>query len=204
MRPLWFFTEVSLALRIGMAGWVGCWGRRELMKVLIAYGTTEGQTRKIAEAVAAQISELGHDFELFDTSGLKGDLHPESFDKIIIAGSVHEQQHQMAVEIFVAVNLKKLQTKPTMFLSVSLAAAFEDGLADAQGYVDSFFGNVGWRPAQSLLVAGAVRHGEYGYYKEQILKHVVLEDRNLDDPESDHEFTDWKLLAKAIVEFIEA
>ena len=92
------------------------------MKVLIAYGTTEGQTRKIAEAVAAQISELGHDFELFDTSGLKGDLHPESFDKIIIAGSVHEQQHQEAVEIFVAVNLKKLQTKPTIFLSVSLAA----------------------------------------------------------------------------------
>lgn len=174
------------------------------MKVLIAYGTTEGQTRKIAEAVAAQISELGHDFELFDTSGLKGDLHPESFDKIIIAGSVHEQQHQKAVEIFVAVNLKKLQTKPTMFLSVSLAAAFEDGLADAQGYVDSFFGNVGWRPAQSLLVAGAVRHGEYGYYKEQILNHVVLEHRNLDDPESDHEFTDWKLLAKAIIEFIEA
>ncbi len=174
------------------------------MKILIAYGTTEGQTRKIVEAVAEQIGALGHAIELFDTSGLPAGLHPESFDKIIIAASVHEERHQDAVEIFVMANIEKLQAKQTLFLSVSLAAAFEGQSADAQGYVDRFVEAVGWRPTRSLLVAGALRHGEYGYYKEQILKHVVLEDRNLEDPESDHEFTDWESLAKAIAEFVEA
>lgn len=173
------------------------------MKVLIAYGTTEGQTRKISEALAAQIHGLGHEVELFDTSGLPGGLHVESFDKIIIAGSVHEQRHQETVEIFVLAYLKTLQTKPTMFLSISLAAAFEDGLSDAKGYVDDFLEKVDWRPAHSLLVAGAVRHGEYGYYREQILEHVVLEGRGLDDPESDHEFTDWVFLARSVSEFVE-
>ena len=33
--------------------------------------------------------------------------------------------------------------KPTMFIAVSLAAAFEDGLADAKDYVYSFLENDG-------------------------------------------------------------
>ncbi len=56
------------------------------MKVLIAYGTTEGQTRKIVDAAAAQVIALGHDAEVFDTSLLLDGLHPETFDKIIVAG----------------------------------------------------------------------------------------------------------------------
>ena len=174
------------------------------MRALVAYGTTEGQTRKIAETIALQVGGLGHEVDLFDTSGFQRNLHPELFDIIIVAGSVHEQRHQESVEVFVVANRKKLQANPTMFVSVSLAAAFDDGMADAQGYADSFFDDVDWRPSKTLLVAGAVRHGAYGYYKEQILEHVVLENRELDDPESDHEFTDWTFLARAIDEFIVA
>ena len=174
------------------------------MRVLIAYGTTEGQTGKIVETVAAQITALGHEVELFDTSGLPEGLQPESFDKIIVAGSVHEGLHQEGVELFALGNASKLQAKPTLFISVSLAAAFDSSLADAQGYVDSFVKEGGWQPDKSLLVAGAVRHGEYDYYQEQILEHVVLEDRDIDGPKDDHEFTDWKALAKAIDEFMGA
>ena len=174
------------------------------MRVLVAYGTTEGQTRKIAETIAAQVGGLGHEVELFDTSGLQGDLHPELFDTIIVAGSVHEQRHQESLEIFVVANRKTLQAKPTMFVSVSLAAAIEGGMADAQGYADTFFDDVDWRPSKTLLVAGAVRHGAYGYFKEQILEHIVLENRELDDPESDHEFTDWTFLAREIDKFVVA
>ncbi|NNE24855.1 MAG: protoporphyrinogen oxidase [Rhizobiales bacterium] len=168
----------------------------------MAFGTTEGQTGKIAEAIASQVRGMGHEVEVFDTTGLQGDLNPELCDKIIVAASVHEQGHQESVEVFVAANRKTLQAKPTMFVSVSLAAAFEGGMADAQGYADAFFDDLDWRPSQSLLIAGAVRHGAYGYYKEHILEHVVLQDRELDNPESDHEFTDWTFLARAIKEFV--
>ncbi len=53
------------------------------------------------------------------------------------------------------------------------------------------------------MVAGAVRHGEYGYYKEQILQHVVLQDHDVEIPKEDHEFTDWDQLARSIAEFVE-
>ena len=172
------------------------------MRVLIAYGTTEGQTRKIAEAISEQVSGLGHEVELFDTSGLKGDLRPESFDKIIVAASVHNHRHQESVELFAMSNLKTLQAKPTLFISVSIAAAFEVGLPEAQGYVDSFVKDIGWQPRQTLLVAGAVRHGEYGYAKELLVEHIVLRGRDLDDPKKDQEFTDWEALASAVGAFI--
>ena len=172
------------------------------MRVLVAYGTTEGQTRKIAETIASQIRGLGHEVESFDTSGLQGDLHPDSFDRIIVAASVHEQRHQESAAVFVEANRTTLEAKQTMFVSVSLAAAFEGGMADAQGYADAFFDDLTWRPSKCLPVAGAVRHGAYGYYKEHVLEHVVLQNRELDDPESDHEFTDWVSLAKAVEEFV--
>lgn len=172
------------------------------MRILIAYGSTEGQTRKIVKAVAKQMRESDHEVELFDTSQLMGELHPGSFDQIIVAGSVHVERHQEAMELFVLANLGTLKSKPAMFLSVSLAVAFEGGRADAEGYVDEFVKNTGWKPQNTVLVAGAVRHGEYGYYKEHILEHIVLQGRSLDDPSNDHEFTDWDLLAKTIDAFV--
>ena len=43
------------------------------MNVLIAYGTTEGQTRKVAERVAKDVSDRGHSVELHDA--LEPDAH---------------------------------------------------------------------------------------------------------------------------------
>ena len=172
------------------------------MKILIAYGTTEGQTRKIVETVAGQIRELGHDVQLFDTSRRQGDLHPETFDRILVAGSVHQQEHQDSVKVFVAANLNKISEKPTMFISVSLAAAFDDGTDEAQSYVDRFLSNLGWAPTETLMVAGALRYDEYDYFKDQIVAHVVLEGRTVAGPKGDHEFTDWDALANAVVSFV--
>jgi menaquinone-dependent protoporphyrinogen oxidase len=172
------------------------------MKIFIAYGTSEGQTRKIVNSIENQITGLGFDTTVFDTSTNLGDLKPASFDKIIVAGSVHEHRHQQGVELFVLANLKTLRSKPTMFISTSLAAAFDDSKADAQDYVNKFVEHSGWQPNKILMVAGAVRHGEYGYYKEQILQHVVLKDHDLENQQSDHEFTNWDMLAKTIEEFV--
>ena len=173
------------------------------MKILIAYGTSEGQTRKIAAAVAARVLELGHDAHLFDTASLE-DIHVDSYDKIVVAGSVHQQQHQESVEVFVMASLAELQKRPTLFLSVSLSAAFSEGMLEAQSYVDAFFVSTGWKPTQSLLVAGALRYSEYDYFKEQIIEHVVLKGRRVEGPKGDYEFTDWETLSRAIDSFARA
>ena len=172
------------------------------MKVLIAYGTTEGHTRKIVDAVKKKLLQLNHEVKVFDTSGLMGELDLSAFDAIIVAGSVHDSRHQESVEIFLIAKRELLKSKPTMFISVSLAAAFDDGMPDAQAYVDDLYDRVEWRPTQSLLVAGALRHDQYGFYREQFIEHVVLKDRELEHPEQDHEFTDWQFLEQSVDEFV--
>jgi len=172
------------------------------MKILIAFGTSEGQTRKIAEAIAARLRELRHDIHLYDTASSPADLHVGSFDKVIIAASVHQQGHQAPVEDFVVAKLAQLQKVPTLFLSISLSAAFPEGIPEAQSYVDALLKSTSWKPTQSFLVAGALRYTEYDYFKQQILEHVVLKGRQVEGRNGDHEFTDWASLFRTIETFV--
>ena len=71
------------------------------MNVLIVYGTTEGQTRKIAAWTATHIRERGHQVELQDSAALASDLKLGAFHAFIIAASVHQEHHQETVTNFV-------------------------------------------------------------------------------------------------------
>ena len=48
------------------------------LNVLIVYGTTEGQARKIAEWTATHIRERGHQAEQRDSAALESDLDLET------------------------------------------------------------------------------------------------------------------------------
>ena len=85
------------------------------MGILIAYGTSEGQTRKTANKIAARIHELGHDAYLFDTVSLE-ETDVGSYDKVIVAGSVHQQRHQDSVEVFVIASSAELQKRTNAIL----------------------------------------------------------------------------------------
>lgn len=174
------------------------------MKVLVAYGTSEGQTRKIAERIGGHIYRLGHSAQLFDTATSPAELHVRAFDKVIIAGSVHNQLHQESIELFVTARLPELRRHPTLFLSVSLSAAFTEGEPDARKYVETFLAVTGWQPNQVLLVAGALRYSEYDYFKEQIVEHLVLKGRQVEGPKGDYEFTDWQSLSRTVDEIVKA
>ncbi len=174
------------------------------MKVLMAYATTEGQTRKIAQAIADQIVELGHEVELLDTARKRRDVHIDDFDAFIVAASVHQDRHQNEIEVFATASREVLTAKPGMFMSVSLAAAFEEKAADAAGYISDFSTRTGWTPDQSLAVAGAVRSDEYDYFQQQILEHIILKDQEDFRPDEAQEFTDWTGLASSVKAFLDS
>ncbi len=172
------------------------------MKILIAYATTDGQTLKIAEFMAERIRQAGHEAELFDTNSRRDDVDLDQFDKVIVAGSVHQLKHQKCLEIFVFAKREKLEAMPSMFVSVSLASAFPDAHYQAVEYCERFVSDTGWKPDKVAYVAGAVRHEDYGYFREQILEHLVLEGAHYDDLVDDHEFTDWQAVGEAVQSFL--
>ena len=85
---------------------------------------------------------------------------------------------------------------------MSLSAAFSEGMADAQSYVEAFLASTGWKPTRSLPVAGALQYTEYDYFQEQVIEHIVLRGRKLEGPKGDLEFTDLASLFRIIDSFV--
>ena len=173
------------------------------MNVLIVYGTTEGQTRKIAKWTATHGRERGHQVELRDSAGLASGPELGAFHAFVIAASVHQERHQDTITNFVFAHHELLNTKPSAFISVSLSAVLEDERTEAQKYVDRFVSVTGWHPRMTLLLGGALRFTEYDYFQEQFVKFVVMKRSGDPSPERDHEFTDWNALADFVDRFLE-
>jgi len=173
------------------------------MNVLIVYGTTEGQTRKIAEWTATHVRKLGHEVELRDSASPPSDSDLATFDAFIVAASVHQERHQDTIINFAIAHHDLLNAKPAAFISVSLSAVLEDEKKEAQKYVDRFVSVTGWEPRMSLLLGGALRFTDYDYFQEQIVKFIVMKSGAAESTEHDQEFTDWNALASFLDRFLE-
>ena len=172
------------------------------MNVLIVFDTTEGHTKKVVEQVRDTFTEMGEEAELYESSRQSKSLEVTTHDAIVVAGSIHQGRHQDSIGDFVRAHLSELEALPTAFLSVSLSAAFEDGLQEAHSYVEQFLIKSGWQPSRIHLVAGALKHSEYDYFKEQFVRYVVLQDRNVAVGQEDLEFTDWDALKEFTTSFV--
>ena len=165
------------------------------MNVLIAFGTTEGQTRKIARYMAGSIRDSGQDVELYDCSGDTTVPDVGDFDMVILAASVHHKQYQTAIYSFVESNLAALQVKPLGFVSVSLSVTLASGEAEACGYVDDFINETGLRPDAVHLAEGAIRYYQYSSSEEQTIDLLVFKgQKKMPDRIGNPEYTDWQAL----------
>lgn len=172
------------------------------MAVMIIYATVEGQTRKVADFVREKLEAIGNDVQTVDASDPMVELSFDGIDRAVLAAPVHERRHPKAFEVLVATNLDVLNQLPTLFLSVSLSAAFDEGLEEAKDYAVEMEMRTGFNPNFRVLVAGAIRSTKYDYYASQVLRHIVLRGREVDTSKSEHEFTDWDALDDTVTDFM--
>lgn len=172
------------------------------MNVLIVYGTSEGHTRKICEHIAERLMAAGHSASVRDSARPLADVKADDYEAVVVAGSVHQKQHQESLRLFVIAHREQLDAVPTLFISVSLSAAFDLGREDAKGYLSGFLNQTGWSPGRSLIVAGALHFSKYDYFMQQIVEHVVMRGHDLGEKTSDYNFTDWAALDASVDEFV--
>ena len=165
------------------------------MKLLVAYATSEGQTRKIARHVADRIADAGHGVELLRIDDARG-VDPGRFDGAILAASVHVGHYQKALGEFAAQEAGALAAIPTLFLSVSLAAAGHDAedwrALDRIG--EDMWAATGWAPGQVVQVAGAYMPSRYDIFRRFVMRRIVAAKDPGADLDSDIEYTDWPAL----------
>ena len=177
-----------------------------MKSVLIVYGTTEGQTRKIAEYIADDLVDRGIQFDLVDSATANAALTQPVYVAAIVCGSLHQHKFQSALVHFLRRNKAWLNGIPTAFLSVSLTAAMTDeqSRADLQEVVGAMYLDTGWTPVITRHVAGALRYSQYDYFKRLIMKLIAKHQGGDTDTTHDHEYTDWDDLSRFVEEFVSA
>ena len=173
------------------------------MSLVIAFGTIEGQTGKIARFIEKRAKEAGKDVKVIDTTDPSATVNFEGVDTVILAASVHERRHPQQFEVFVASEQAALSQVRTLMISVSMNAAFPEGHDEAQDYLDEMKMRTDFDPDAEMLVAGAIKSREYDYYATQVLRHVVLRGRSYDPAVQEREFTDWEALGDGVSAFLE-
>lgn len=144
------------------------------MKVLVAYATSEGQTRLIARQVADRIVDAKHTVELLELSDAN-EIDLDRFDGAILAASLHMGHYQRTLTDFAAKQANDLKRKPTLFLSVSLAAAgheAEDWRALDRILVD-FTKATAWTPNRVEQVAGAYLPSKYDIFRRFLMRRII-------------------------------
>jgi menaquinone-dependent protoporphyrinogen oxidase len=65
--------------------------------VLVVYGTTEGQSRKVAEFIADALKARGVEVELVDSAAEGATLIQPVYAAVIVCGSLHQHSHQASL-----------------------------------------------------------------------------------------------------------
>lgn len=165
------------------------------MKLLIGYGTKEGQTRKIARHIADFAIERGHSVELLSLKEADG-LDLSRFDRVLLAAPVHAGHFPKALAHFVGDQARNLLTMPTAFIAVSLSAAGHDA-EDWRGLekiLSDFAEATDWMPSSVLHVAGAYKPSEYDLFTRLLMRRIVQSKDPDMVPGEDKEYTDWMAL----------
>lgn len=173
-------------------------------RVLLVYGTSYGQTARIARYMAGVIIGLGDRVRVVNVAEKPSDLDVHRFDAIIVGGPIIRGRHQRELTRFVRDNLATLNTTSSAFFSVSGAAASEDetSQAEAQRFIDAFLGEAGWYPRSAAAIAGAMAYTKYNPILRWICKRGSKRMGGPTDTSRDHEFTDWSQVERFVSGFM--
>lgn len=177
--------------------------------VLILYATREGQTRRIAEhlAATARARELAAD--VVNVADTMGEFSLDRYSAAIVAASVHLERHEQEMIDFVRRHRVELERMPAVFLSVSLAEAGAEAPAataqarakaaeDVEIMIDRFLEETGWHPSKVQAAAGALMYTRYGPLTRFVMRRIARKVGASTDASRDHEFTDWEALDRLV------
>jgi menaquinone-dependent protoporphyrinogen oxidase len=162
-------------------------------RILVFYGTTNGQARKVARAVAETFRAEGAAVDLVDAAS-RTDPAPELYTACVVTASVHIGGFQRSVRRWVKAHASALNVAPTAFVAVCLGVLEHNPKTDRDldAIVERFFSRTGWRPSVRKIVAGALAYTQYNWLKRWAIQRIARKAGGATDATRDWEYTDWK------------
>ena len=162
-----------------------------MSRILVLYGTTDGQTAKIAGSLGNALRTQGSDVDVVEAG--RDAPGPEGYAGIVVAASLHAGGYQRPVRQWVRTHAHVLNEKPTAFLSVCLAVLQQEPKVqqDLSGIIGRFLTVTGWQPTVTKPVAGALLYTRYNPIKRWVMRRIVQKGGGDTDTSRDYEYTDW-------------
>jgi menaquinone-dependent protoporphyrinogen oxidase len=172
-----------------------------MSRILVLYGTTDGQTAKIAGSFGHALRAHGFEVDVVDAG--RDAPPPEAYSGVVVAASLHAGGYQRSVRRWVRAHAQMLNGKPTAFLSVCLAVLEQNPKVQRElvGIITRFLASTGWQPTMTKPVAGALLYTRYNPIKRWMMKRIVRKAGGDTDTSRDYEYTDWNDLRAFADEF---
>lgn len=173
------------------------------MKILIIYGTVEGQSRKIARYMEEVLQGEGHQVVIADAT--EEPPSPEGYDLVLVGSSIHMHKYNNAVRDYVMDYVAELNQIPSAFYSVCMAVASDipEEHEEAAAIAKAFLKHTGWNPLTVWQIAGALKYTKYDYFKRLIMRMIAKKQGGATDTSQDYEYTDWEEVRKLVTDFVQ-
>lgn len=163
-----------------------------MKRILVAYSTTDGHTRRICERVRGVLEDGGHRVTVLPV-GVDLDSQLAGFETVVLGASIRYGRHRPAVHAFVRRNAEILNHKASAFFSVNLTARKpEKRRPEANPYLGKFLRKINWQPALVAVFAGKLDYPKYGCLDRNIIRLIMSITGGPTDPQTVQEFTDWE------------
>lgn len=172
-----------------------------MLRILAVYGTTHGQTRKVADAIAEALGAGGIIVDVREAG--RAAPPADGYAAVVVAASVHGGTYQKPVMRWVKANAFALNRMPTAFVSVSLGVLQHDEAVQTElkAIAGRFLEATGWRAPLVKQVAGALPYTKYNWFLRRMMKRIAAQAGGDTDTSRDYEYTDWNDLASFARQF---
>jgi menaquinone-dependent protoporphyrinogen oxidase len=159
-------------------------------KILVVFYSSEGQTERIAQRLAAELRERG---DVVDVESVEHAPSVDGYDAVVVGDPIHAVHHSRALTSWLRDHADELRGKTSALFQVSLTSANPDDehTATAQQLVRELLQRTGFDPDAVGLFAGALLYTRYGWTKRHLMRAIVKREGGDLDMTRDHEYTDW-------------
>ncbi len=165
-----------------------------MSRVLIIFGTSYGQTEKIARRIGADLETAGTAVEYCNAAKDHPSMDLKQYSAVVVGSSLIARGAQKSIQQFVSANAGVLNEVPSVYFQVSASAgsASQEGRNAAWRAIEGFLKHQHWAPKLTASLAGAINYTKYPFLLRWYMKRAAARNGGNTDTSRDHELTDWK------------
>ena len=186
------FCDTSIALGLSGLDWLYLKDNRlgTGMTAIIFYATTDGHTKKIAQAIAA---DWQGDAFVEPIERLPEHCNKYQINKVVIGASIRYGHYQQSLFDIVSTHRQWLARQQSAFFSVSLTAR-KPGKNDPASslQIRKLLTRTGWNPDHITMFAGQLCYPNYRYWDRQMIRLIMTLTGGCNDGISTIDYTDWQ------------